>query len=346
MFILNGFHGSLYLLTTDGLFVTDLGGDERTHPLLSYPQARPGMMVRDVSFRGEHFWPAVVQMEDGSVRLRAGKESDSLFQLSGAETIRRIGPWPLRVDADRLAGMAQTKIVPGEARQADKVGEVQLVRFAPEIDGHLDEWAGASWMTIDERLDIHAALRVHDGVLYAAWRTDDPKLLANDAGDGWPYAFATGGGLDLMLRTRAGRSDSQPVEGDVRIFVTRLDGPVNGPVMAVRYQQVGGEGESVHYTSPVSQVQFDSVRDVSDQVHLAQRDGVYELAVPLNLVGLDNVEPGLTTQGDVGVLIGDGSETRRRVYWHNRAAQMTSDIPSEARLMPEQWGTWRFTAKP
>jgi hypothetical protein len=187
-------------------------------------------------------------------------------------------------------------------------------------------------------LDVHAAARVHDGTLYAAWRTDDPKLLANDAGDGWPYAFATGGGLDLMFRTRTDGNENKPIDGDVRLFVTRLNDPVNGPVLAVRFQQVGGEGQSIRYTSPVGEVQFDSVREVSNRVRLAQRDGVYELAVPLDVLGLDGVKPGLTLRGDVGVLIGDGSETRRRVYWHNRAAQTTSDIPSEARLMPDKWG--------
>ncbi|MFP4028045.1 MAG: hypothetical protein ACLFWL_09665 [Candidatus Brocadiia bacterium] len=339
-FILNGNHGSLYMLTTDGLFVTDLGGDQRTHPVLSYPEAEPGMMVRNVSFKGEHFWPAVVQMADGSVRVRAGKESDSLFELAGAETIRRIGPWAVQVKPDQLAGMPAMKIIPGGLRKIEKTGEIQLVDSAPKLDGQLDEWSDAAWMTIDAQLDVHAAVRVHEGMLYAAWRTDDPKLLANDAGDGWPYAFATGGGLDLMLRTRADSNENKPIEGDVRLFVTRLNDPVTGSVLAVRYQQVGGEGRSIQYTSPVGQVQFDSVRDISTQVRLAQHNGTYELAVPLDVLGLDGVKPGLITRGDVGVLIGDGSETRRRVYWHNRSAQMTSDIPSEARLVPAEWGRW------
>jgi hypothetical protein len=84
------------------------------------------------------------------------------------------------------------------------------------------------------------------------------------------------------------------------------------------------------------------VYDVSDSVRLAQSNGTYELAVPLSVVGIEDVQKGETTLGDIGILFGDGSDTKLRVYWNNKAAQMTSDIPSEARLMPSEWGTWTF----
>ena len=34
----------------------------------------------------------------------------------------------------------------------------------------------------------------------------------------------------------------------------------------------------------------------------------------------------------------DGTEVLRRVYWANRATQIVSDAPSEARLHPHLWG--------
>jgi hypothetical protein len=163
--------------------------------------------------------------------------------------------------------------------------------------------------------------------------------------------FSTGGGLDLMVRTdfdatetRGAGLHSRVADGDVRLFVTRVGGPVDGTVRAVRFQQVGGEGrgEPVHYTSPVGEVQFDSVQDVSNEVRLAQRGGAYEMAVPLAVLGLEDVEEGKATLGDIGILAGNGSDTKLRMYWNNKAAQMTSDIPSEAKLMPNEWGTWKF----
>ncbi len=344
MFILNGFMGSLYLLTTDGLLVSDLGGDERVMPHFTLPESKRGQIVRDFSFKAEHFWPGSVQMEDGTVYVIAGKESSNVFELAGCDTIRRLSPWLVSVSAEQLAGLPAKLVVPGEERQVARQATVRLTERAPQVDGDAADWADADWVTIDRRLGIDAALQVHDKTLYAVWRTQEPHLPNNDAGDGWQHVFTTGGGLDLMLRT-AGEADRKPDEvmaGDIRLFVTRLGDPIEGRVMAVRFQQVGGEGETVDYTSPVGAVQFDSVVDVSSHIRLAQQGGVYELAVPLAVLGL-KPKPGLTTRGDIGVLLGDGSNTYARLYWSNKGTFMTTDIPSEARLEPRRWGQLLFT---
>ena len=343
MFILNGYKGSLYVLTTDGLIVTDLGGDERVVPHLALPEVKPGTIISGYSFKSEHFWPASVQMQDGTIYVIAGKESSNICELTGCETIRRLTPWRLTVRADQLAGLPQTKVVPGEERQIERTATVRIVDQAPQIDGDLTDWADAQWLAIDSRRDMEAALQVHGRTLYAAWRTAEPRVLNNDAGDGWQYAFTTGGGLDLMLRTASGDATSNKVlPGDTRLFVTRLNDPLNGRVLAVRFQQIGGPGETIDYTSPVGAVQFESIADVSSQVHLAQQAGRYELAVPLALLGI-NIEPGMTTRGDIGVLLGDGSDIYARLYWSNKGTSMTSDIPSEARLEPSRWGELYFS---
>jgi hypothetical protein len=347
MFLLNGWQGSLYLLTTDGLLVTDLGGDSRAVPPLSYPEAYPGMTVRDVSFKSEHFWPAVVQMEDGTIHVMAGKESSSVFEMIGCETIRRIGPWPVEVRPEHVGELAEQRIVPGEGRQVERAATVTLADRALRLDGDLADWAGADWMTIDSRRGIEGAVQVHGDVLYAAWRSNDPNLLSNDAGDGWQYIFATGGGLDLMLRTDPKVDTNDPAAGDVRLFVTRLGDPREGPVLAVRFQPLGGagRGEAVEYTSPVGAVSFDSVEDVSAPVRLAQHAGHYELAVPLAVLGIARPQEGTELRGDIGALVGDGSDTHARLYWSNKATHMTTDIPTEAALQPRHWGTWRFERK-
>jgi len=38
-------------------------------------------------------------------------------------------------------------------------------------------------------------------------------------------------------------------------------------------------------------------------------------------------------------------QTLHRVYWHNKATGLVSDLPSEAELRPDLWGTWRFGAR-
>ena len=83
------------------------------------------------------------------------------------------------------------------------------------------------------------------------------------------------------------------------------------------------------------------VEDVSDIVKLAQVDGDYELSVPLKLVGLAPAA-GHRIKADVGILRGDGFQTRQRVYWSNKATGLLADVPGEAELTPGLWGEWEF----
>ena len=83
------------------------------------------------------------------------------------------------------------------------------------------------------------------------------------------------------------------------------------------------------------------VVDVSPHVTLGSEGGDYEVAIPLEALGLSPSE-GLSVLGDVGVLLGDGTSTQQRVYWSNRASLIVSDLPGEARLTPQHWGVWTF----
>jgi hypothetical protein len=55
-------------------------------------------------------------------------------------------------------------------------------------------------------------------------------------------------------------------------------------------------------------------------------------------------EPEQVILADVGLLRGDGAQTTQRSYWNNQGATIVSDIPSEARLEPANWGEWTFSA--
>jgi hypothetical protein len=63
--------------------------------------------------------------------------------------------------------------------------------------------------------------------------------------------------------------------------------------------------------------------------------------LPLEVLRL-KVDSGTTTLGDSGLVVGDGNEARARFYWSNKASSITSDIPTEARLLPVEWGVRRF----
>jgi hypothetical protein len=69
--------------------------------------------------------------------------------------------------------------------------------------------------------------------------------------------------------------------------------------------------------------------------------GDFEVSIPLSIFGLSPT-PGETLRGDIGLLRGDGLRTTQRVYWFNKATGLVSDIPSEASLTPQLWGTLRL----
>ena len=132
-----------------------------------------------------------------------------------------------------------------------------------------------------------------------------------------------------------------PIAGDERLLVTR----VNGQTRAVLYRMVAPDAptaDAARFDSPIGSVKFDQVINVSDQVSLtADGTGGFQIAVPLSLLGL-KPDDGARFLGDIGLLRGDGSWTSRRMYWNNQDTGMVSDVPTEARLQPGNWGVWEL----
>ena len=346
----NGDTGNVYLLTADGLFLSELGRDGRVGRRWAMPKAERGMRVDNVSFIGEHFWPGVHQTEGGSIYLVVGKSHSSIARLEGLKTVRRLPVTTFELTPEDRAACAAYQARLGRAR-VQKLGRDTLTVFtpraAPTVDGDLAEWADASFVNVGaynaylEQVEVKAAVARSAGRLYAAIRTGDKDLL-NNTGESMHLLFKTGGALDLMLATKpdAPADRTEPAAGDVRLLVTR----VKGETRAVLYRPVdptAPEENAVAFSSPWRSVRMDHVLDVSDKVELAGAEGRFELSVPLDVLGLA-AKPGLETRGDIGILRGSEGATIQRLYWHNKATNITSDVPSEAALTPHLWGRWRW----
>jgi hypothetical protein len=211
---------------------------------------------------------------------------------------------------------------------------VALRKEAPAVDGKLDDWGQAAWVTVGHivtggnQAPIQAAIATAGDRLYVALKTPDSRLLENK-GDAWLMLFKTGGGLDVMLHTDQ--------HGDQRL----LTALVNGKPLAVRYRpKAEGAGEPVPFSSPWRTVTMAEVAKVPD-VELAGAQGNFELSVPLAALGLQP-RPGLRLRGDIGILRGSGGLTAQRLYWQNKATGLVSDVPGEAELAPQLWGWWEF----
>jgi len=352
----NGNKGNVYLFTTDGLFVATLFKDCRTTSW-SMPAATRGMLLGDTTIHEEDFWPSITQTADGAVHLLVGVHTTcTLVQVDGLDTIRRLPETTLAVTGQQLAA-AQQYFVDSAAERVRREGRDTLLvamRISPpKVDGRLDDWADAAWVTIDQRISkvgdwgskpdvTSAAVAVAGDRLYVAFRTSDPNLLRN-SGESAPMLFKTGGGLDLMIGANpaADPTRRESVGGDLRLLVTMAKGK---PVAALYRPVVPGTKDPAAFSSPWRTVKIDRVDDVSKDVELAgDKDGSYEFSVPLATLGL-KPRPGLMIRGDVGILRGDGFRTIQRVYWQNKATGMTSDVPSEALLSPLLWGRWQFSA--
>jgi hypothetical protein len=116
-----------------------------------------------------------------------------------------------------------------------------------------------------------------------------------------------------------------------------------------------GSRNSVLFESPLRTLKFDDVEDVTQYVRLAKGTdanpansssvGDFEFSIPLAVLGL-KATSGTALRGDVGLLRGDGLRTTQRVYWSNKSAGLVSDVPSEAELTPQFWGTLKFISDP
>ena len=340
-FAWNGEKGNIFLLTTDGLFIQQLGGDMRAHPVLHLPEAKRGMSVDGYSFEDEHFHPTMTRTDKGDVFLVAGKEHSSIFRVTGWETIRRRDFGGLSVDEKSMASLPATKTEPSRQQGRQEL-QVVLRATGPAVDGQLNDWEKADWARIDD--NTSGAVTFTDETLFAAWKTNDAKLLTNDGG-ATNFLFKAGGALDLMIgANRLGDVNRrQPVEGDLRLLITQ----VKGRPRATLYRAVvpnSAEAQKVLFESPIGKVLFDEVRDVSSQIKLAQNGSDFEISVPLALLGM-KPETGVDILGDIGVLRGNGLQTIQRQYWNNLNTAIVSDIPSEALLQPRNWGTWKLAAE-
>lgn len=381
LWALNSNLGLAYLFTADGLLVDTLFNYRKNGRIWNFPECERGMDVTDVNLIDECFFPTITRLDDGRVVLVAGKTHSSVVELHGLDSIRRFTADPIDVTVADIATIQQhardvaaweraqdqperllvTRIGrPLEDLLDDALAEETATEETLSIDGRFEDWAEPTWITVQrERLgagfggrDVAyttAALACDDEHLYLALRTRARDLLANEGGS-LQHLFKTGGGLDLHLAARTPAPDrKQPVEGDVRLLIAH----VQGKTVAVRYRPiVPGTTKPVIYDSPVAETRIDAVDDVSSHIRLAtarvtlpdrnktaQFEQI-EVAIPLTVLGwAPNALP--RTVGDIGILVGERGVTTQRIYWHNKAAGIVSDIPSEARLEPATWGDWQ-----
>jgi len=343
----NGYYGPRYLFTTDGLFVQAVFPDSRLLPRTA-ETAVPGMPVDEMSPGAEAYGGTFSKAADGRVFLTGslGGPACVLVGVEGLEQIRRLPPREVSVTADQIAaGKAihqareRARIAAGGAPE-----RLKITRRSRIVDGLLDEPGFADeavTIKADERRGAQAALSFDDDHLYVAFRVKDDTPWKN-AGPDEKTIFLTGDSVDIQLGLNpvAGPNRKKPWPGDVRIAIA----PFEQDAIAMLYQPVveGHTGPREAFVSPVGRVEMDRVERLTDaKVAVTRTADGYDLEAAIPLAGLHVAFPvGRTITGDVGVLFSDetGSKCLLRRYWSNRNTNIASDLPSETRLQPAEWG--------
>ena len=353
---INGNFGPMYIFTADGLFVTQLLQDVRVGKPWNMPQATRNMLLNDVTPHDENFFPSLAQTPDGKVYIDDGGRT-SLLRVDGLESLRRLPNSSIEVTAADL-DKARTYLMQSEELRQQVTGPKALVvgilpAQSLPLKDVLNKLSTANWATIDSRItqigwgrkpDVtEAAIVISGDHLYAAFRNNEPNLLRN-SGALQNAPFKTGGALDLFIGTdpHADPNRKSPVVGDIRLLVYQ----VNQETKAILYKAVvPGTSTPVPFSSPDRVVKIDQVIDVSSSVQLDSETGAFVFSIPLATLGLIP-KAGESIKADIGILRGNGTQTTQRVYWSNKATGITSDVPSEAALTPELWGTWVFKSEP
>jgi hypothetical protein len=354
---INSNHGMVYIFTNDGLFVTTLFNHMRAGKKWSMPTATRKMDINELTLGEENFWPSITQTEAGEIYLVDGARS-ALVKVDGLQSITRLPAIKIEVSPDDLKKSLELNNKSEAIRQENtesKILKVLKLSRPLTIDGKLDDWKDAEWASIDSRgvksnfnsksapFALKAAIAVSQDKLYASYKTGEPNLLKN-SGETPLALFKTGSALDLMIgsSSTANPKRTKAVEGDLRIIVTQ----VNGKPRALIYRAVvtgAKQEDKVPFSSPSRTITFDQVEDIAKQLEFAEgKDGNFEIAIPLSILGLIP-KSGVSIKGDIGVIRGDGYETISRTYWSNKATAIVSDVPSEAELTPNLWGTFIFS---
>ncbi len=345
-YAINGERGSIYLMTTDGLFIQTLGGHMGNTPLLRYPTAKRGMLIdspeQHISFEDEHFHPSITQTTEGEIYLVAGKEHSSIFRVDGFPTVRRVALEPIKLDEAQLAAIPAQR--PRAARQETSDKLPVIVRQTPvTIDGKLDEWpAQTAWVPLDATASV--AITVSKDEMVLAYKTGDPKAIDNDAAQA-RFLFKSGGAFDLHIRPLGAEAGNKRLLSmDRRLLVASVRGKTTAVLFRPETPEVP-DSKKVLYESPIGKVLFNAVDDVSDSVRVAQVDGNFEVAIKLSALDV-RPQVGAEILADVGLIRGNGTQNIQRLLWHNTDTALVSDIPSEARMVPANWGRFSFVADP
>ena len=327
-----GDRGQWFLMSLDGIYLSSLFQDSK------------GEVTLDETFLGqESFGGFLWRDEKGRVLVQIGGNSFTILELTGLDTVRS-ETQSLTLTADQIAQgvkLAESHHAASpkepETLTIAKLAKLPRVPASPETTNRQSLIEGAETARIQEPGDPTRWFRValaHDGKnLAISYQVNDANPWKNGEGR-FDHAFIGGDSVDLKLDV--------PGRGPVRL----LAAPVGGENTVVYWQKKATQKENpTTYVVPNNQAnaqRFDVVKRLaSAKVAVEVGAGKYSVlvTVPLAELGLDPAKVA-ELKGIAGVIFSDPTGTNRtsRLYWHDKATGMVSDVPTEAGIESSKWG--------
>jgi hypothetical protein len=326
-----GDRGEWFLLSADGLYLSSILQDSKADVTL------------DETFTGqESFGGLFWRDETGRILAQVGGPSFRIMEVLGLETTRKstVTLQITQAQIDEGAKIAAARrLAAGEEPASLAISRVAALPTAPPPAGQPDDQplvAGAPEVRVTAQGDPSRWWRlalVHDGTTLAlAWQVADDSPWKNGEGR-FTHAFVGGDAVDLKLDV--------PGRGPMRL----LAAPVGGKNVAVYWQQKAAQPDNpITYTvpnNPRNARAFDVVRllpnaTVKADVGFAGYSVL--VTVPLADLGLDPKAAG-KLNGLAGVIFSNSAGNNRlaRLYWHDKATDLVSDVPSEAGVEPRRF---------
>ena len=336
VFLLNGNKGVRYLFSSDGIYLGRLFADQRTAPPLAFDDLRPGRDLIGYSLMDEAFCGSFGRCNDGAIRFSGGKNHHSISVLKNLESLREFKV-PFTFGAGERKQALESRAGRLERERAmQRRDELTLVeRSAPiPLRGRPEEWQAIPAAVFrdggEERFTV--SLAMDSANLYGAFRVRDDSPFVN-RGDDEKLLFKTGDSVNLELGSHR---EAAPRPEDVRLLIA----PFRGKPAAVLYRyRVPGARQPQEFISPIGRATVDQVEVLDDaEVRVTPVPGGYflEFRIPRRHLPVLNRK---AVFGDAGVIFSDAAGTinRYNAFFHSTQKGVTADVPSEIRLLPQQW---------
>ncbi len=349
---MSGNLGERYLMTDDGLFISNLFRDSRAAPDALPDTAERGMNLDNFTAGGESFGGGFFRNpRDGGYYIEGSvdscREASMVVRLTGMNDIYRM---PTRTFLFTMAEYvkSQKALAQRVAKQA-KAKVLDIVAMRQSVNGTPTEsqfdWSGdrvASW-SFDPMHSAQATWSYDANNLYLCFRNvqDDTPMINH--GKDVRTLFKTGDALEFELRTSPDNNTSQVIPGDLRLLLSVFQ---EKPVAVLYRYKTPGTAHPISFSSPVGTTRIDQVKVLEDaRISIVRQNNSYTVcaAIPLSDLGF-SPEEGKSYRGDFGVVYSDktGTIDELRMYWANPINGMVNDLFSEAQIQPGNWGVFKL----